>query len=228
MCPIGDTCPNGNADCASGYCDMSASPAVCACNENDPLQDCDKDGNPNGEDPNPTVPTAVDDGVFTGSVGTADTYDILGNDDFLTGSNTSIVATGGTYTGTVSFDPLTGEMTYTPDPSEAGTTVTVEYEVCNTAVTPEVCDTATVTIDVTAVCDTASAGNLNAGVCPIGDECPNGNADCASGYCDMSASPAVCACNPNDATADCDMDGNPNGTDPNPDTPIATDDGTYQ
>ena len=34
------------------------------CDASDVLQDCDYDGNSNGTDPNPSVPTAEDDGVF--------------------------------------------------------------------------------------------------------------------------------------------------------------------
>ena len=56
------------------------------------MQDCDGDGNPNGTDPNPSTPTAVDDGPVTGTyAGT--TTNILSNDDFLTGANTTITAT---------------------------------------------------------------------------------------------------------------------------------------
>ncbi len=39
-------------------------------------------------------------------------------------------------------------MTYTPTAAEAGTTQTVVYQVCNTAVTPNVCETATVSVTV--------------------------------------------------------------------------------
>ena len=119
-------------------------------------------------------------------MGTPGTVDILGNDDFLPGADTSITDTGnGTATGTVTFDPMTGEMTYTPAPGEEGTQVTVEYTVCNEAVDPAVCDTALVTIEVAPACDLT------------------------------------------DAAQDCDMDGNPNGTDPNPSVPTATDDGVF-
>lgn len=83
----------------------------------------------------------------------------------------------------MTFDPMTGEMTYTPTTDEEGTVVTVEYEVCNTAETPAVCDTATVTIEV--------------------------------------------SCNENDPMQDCDKDGNPNGTDPDTEIPVANDDGVY-
>ena len=45
-------------------------------------------------------------------------------------------------------------MQYTPAPGEEGTTVFVVYTVCNTAVTPNVCENATVTITVDAANDT--------------------------------------------------------------------------
>lgn len=50
----------------------------------------------------------------------------------------------------VSFDPITGTMTYTPDASEAESTVTIVYEVCNSTPNPDVCAIATVSIVVTA------------------------------------------------------------------------------
>ena len=109
--------------------------------------DCDNDGNPNSTDPNPLVPTAVDD-TFIAPIGEATTFNILTNDDFLPGADTSISQTGGTAGGTVSFDPLTGEVTYTPLDSESDTEVTIEYQVCNTAVDPVVCDIAIITITV--------------------------------------------------------------------------------
>jgi len=109
--------------------------------------DCDQDGNLNGTDPNPLVPTAADD-AFTAPIGEPTTFNILTNDDFLSGTDISITQTGGTAGGTVSFDPTTGEITYVPLDSELDTDVTIEYQVCNTAVNPAVCDTATITISV--------------------------------------------------------------------------------
>ncbi len=106
--------------------------------------DCDGDGNPNGTDPHPFVPTANDD-AFTAPVGTPTTYNILTNDDFLPNDgNTITTIPGGTATGTISYDPVTGLMSYTPPAGEAGTVVTVIYEVCQGTV----CAQATVTITV--------------------------------------------------------------------------------
>ena len=113
---------------------------------NDP--DDDNDGNPDTTDPNPLTPTTADD-LLTLINGTTGTVNVLDNDDFLPGTNTTIVDLGtGTAAGTVTFDPLTGEMTYVPANGEGGTTVTVNYQVCHTAVTPAVCEIATVTITI--------------------------------------------------------------------------------
>jgi hypothetical protein len=111
------------------------------------LLDCDKDGNPNGTDPNPKTATANND-VLTAIYGSTSTVNVLSNDDFLAGANTGITKTGGTAGGTVSFNSSTGVMSYTPTASEPGSSVTVVYQVCNTAVTPQVCASATVTISV--------------------------------------------------------------------------------
>ncbi len=109
--------------------------------------DDDNDGNPDVSDPNPLVPTTMDD-LLTVVEGTTATVNVLTNDDFVSGVNTSITQTGGTATGTVVFDPLTGELDYTPAAGEEGTTVTVIYQVCHTGVAPNVCEDATVSITV--------------------------------------------------------------------------------
>ncbi len=111
--------------------------------------DCDLDGNPNGTDPHVLVPTAVNDTV-TAPFGQASTVNILANDDFLANDgNTITQAAGGTAGGTVTFNPVTGIMSYTPLASESGTTVTVNYQVCQGTV----CATATVTIIVINGCN---------------------------------------------------------------------------
>ncbi|MEM8594090.1 MAG: hypothetical protein AAGF06_04645, partial [Pseudomonadota bacterium] len=68
----------------------------------------------------------------------------------------------GSAAGTASFDATTGEMTYTPAASETGE-VTLVYEVCNTTVTPNVCDSATVTMKVEPV--TTTPPTVDAPVC---------------------------------------------------------------
>ena len=91
-----------------------------------PQGDLDGDGNPDSTDPNPTVPTATDD-VVSAPFGGATTVNILTNDDYLANDGNTITQTGGTAGGVVSFDPVTGLMSYTPLATEAGTTVTVVY-----------------------------------------------------------------------------------------------------
>ena len=74
---------------------------------------------------------------------------ILTNDDYLPGSNTSITDVGtGSAGGEVLFDAATGEFSYTPLLEEAVSVVTVDYSVCHTGVTPSVCRTARITISV--------------------------------------------------------------------------------
>uniref|UniRef100_UPI0030C8346A T9SS type B sorting domain-containing protein n=1 Tax=Yeosuana marina TaxID=1565536 RepID=UPI0030C8346A len=76
--------------------------------------------------------------------------DYLDNADAANLGNTTITQNGGTAGGTVTFYPTTGTLDYTPLPGEAGTTVTVIYEVCNDASGAPVCATATITINVSA------------------------------------------------------------------------------
>ncbi|WP_083467641.1 DUF11 domain-containing protein, partial [Croceitalea dokdonensis] len=146
--------------------------------------DCDGDGNPNADDPNPTVATAVDDNT-TADVGVPKTLNILFNDDFLVGSTVTI--TGGTAAGTVSFDAVTGELTYTAIAAEDNSTVTVTYEVCNGTV----CDTATVFITIPACTDTDGDN-----VCDVDDSAPN---DPCEPMTDPNWIPV--------GTSDCDGDG---------------------
>ena len=94
--------------------------------------DIDNDGNPNGTDSNPYLPVANND-TATVKVGQATEVDLLSNDDFLPGANTTITSTGGTAAGTIAFNNLTGKLTYTPTLAEAGKDVTVIYEVTNSA-----------------------------------------------------------------------------------------------
>jgi gliding motility-associated-like protein len=140
------------------------------------LLDCDADGNSNATDPNIDAPIANNDQVTVGNTGTA-TINILTNDDFLSGTNTEITRqlppNDGTAKGTVTFNPLTGEMTYKRAPFETGL-VTMGYKVTNKAVSPPVSALAFVTI---------------------------------------------MACDLQDPLADCDGDGEPNGTDTAPTDP---------
>jgi gliding motility-associated-like protein len=110
--------------------------------------DCDADGNSNATDPNIDTPTASNDIVNIDNSGTA-TINVLVNDDFLPGVNTELTRQAspneGTARGTVSFDPLTGVMTYKRAPFEYGLK-TLGYKVTNKAANPPVSATAFVTI----------------------------------------------------------------------------------
>ncbi|MEO0038312.1 MAG: hypothetical protein RIQ59_1523, partial [Bacteroidota bacterium] len=67
------------------------------------------------------------------------------NDDFLANDgNTITQVAGGTAGGVVTFDPVTGMMSYTPLANESGSTVTIVYQVCQGTV----CATASVTVNV--------------------------------------------------------------------------------
>jgi hypothetical protein len=79
--------------------------------------DCDKDGNPNGTDPNPQV--LQQQRCLTAPFG--DQYsNVLSNDDFLPVASNVITRTGGDASGTVVFAPTTGIMSYTPSATEPG------------------------------------------------------------------------------------------------------------
>ncbi|CAN1578581.1 Bacterial TSP3 repeat [Spirosomataceae bacterium] len=111
--------------------------------------DCDNDGNTNGTDPNPLVPVATND-MLTAPQGVTSSVNVLTNDDFLPGAGTSLtVISGGTATGTATFNPLTGMLSYVPAPGETGL-VTLRYRVCNTVPNPDVCAEATVSITISA------------------------------------------------------------------------------
>ncbi len=120
--------------------------------------DCDGDGNPNGTDPNPLVATALND-VLLAPFGTTSIVNVLANDDYLPGANTSLTAVGGTYAGAALLDPLTGELSYVPAIMEPGTVVTLIYQVCNLDTIPNVCSNATVTITVPPAGDTDGDGD---------------------------------------------------------------------
>ena len=206
--------PAGTSD-ETDPCDPSATAVVTG--------DCDDDGNPNGTDPNPTVPTTADDSG-TAPIGTTTTIDVLGNDDYLDNTDTDNLGTttitevvGGTAGGTVVFDPTDGTLDYTPLPSEAGTVVTVVYEVCNDVSGTPVCEQATVTITVPPNPDSDGDGVLD------GIEVANGTDP--NDACDYNVADIT---EPITATTDCDNDGltdaeEINGPDGDPTTPDGTD-----
>ncbi|MCI5050900.1 MAG: T9SS type A sorting domain-containing protein [Candidatus Pacebacteria bacterium] len=112
------------------------------CDDTDP--DDDNDGNPDTTDPNPLVVVTNSDSGTTPEDQNI-VINVLSNDDFLPGTNTSLVDAGtGSAGGTISFDNMTGEMSYLPNTGEAGSTVTIVYTVCNTPT--GVCATETVSV----------------------------------------------------------------------------------
>ncbi len=172
-----------------------------ACNSANPNDTTDTDGDGVADvlDLNPNNPTAADD-MADVTVGQPAVIDILANDDYLANDSpynqgtTAITNTGnGTAGGAISFDPVTGELTYTPLPSEAGSSVTIEYQVCNTDPNPDACTTATVTVNAEAVVDTDMDGNPD-------NTDPNPNAPTATDDTGMtdSSTPATIAILDND------------------------------
>ena len=104
----------------------------------------------------PTTPTAVDDNAST-SEDTATPVTVLTNDTDPDNDidPTTVRVTGDPTNGTTSVNPVTGVITYTPNPNWSGTD-TFTYEVCDAT---ELCDTATVTVLVGPVNDAPVAVN---------------------------------------------------------------------
>lgn len=112
-----------------------------ACDDDD-----DNDGNPDATDPNPLLAATAPDLLDVTSLD-GNTVNILSNDDFLGNPNISLSMTAGTADASrVIFDPLVGNMIYTPIEAEAGQTLTVVYEVCY--LPTGVCGTNTVTLEI--------------------------------------------------------------------------------
>ncbi|MCC1484138.1 Ig-like domain-containing protein, partial [Winogradskyella immobilis] len=161
-------------------------------------EDTDGDGAPDIFDPNNNAPTVSDDSASV-DPGNSVTLNILQNDDYLNNNdpnnlgNTIISDTSnGNARGTVSFDPDTGEMTYTPLPGEEGATVTVEYVVCNDVnddspgtTTDDICRTAEVTITVSDPDSDGDGVPDSTDICPGGDDNVNADGDSVPDFCDL-------------------------------------------
>ncbi len=104
-------------------------------------------------------PHSKDDSYTGAKVSEAVKYAILDNDDFKGNNLTITKEVGGTALGTVSFE--NDSLVYTPNVSEANKTVTLKYEVCDTRFTPEMCDTAWVSIQVDALVIKATDDNAS-------------------------------------------------------------------
>ncbi|WP_373456496.1 beta strand repeat-containing protein, partial [uncultured Tenacibaculum sp.] len=185
----GTPLPNTDGDSLANACDL----------------DDDNDGNPDTTDTtNPNTPTAVDDST-SATAGVLQTVQILANDDFtdntdgngdpdninpasITTINT-VVGVNTTAGGTITYDADTGELNYLPLSSEGGTTVTIEYQVCNDitgdgATGDDVCSTAIVTITV-AIGDADGDGVLdNLDICAGGDDSADADSDGVPDFCD--------------------------------------------
>ncbi len=167
--------------------------------------DCDGDGNPNSTDPHVATAVANNDLVQIAGTG-AQTFNILANDDFLAGHSTMsrlIGNAGGTAQGTVSFNNVTGEMTYTPAVGETSGTKTIVYQVCNNSV----CATATITLsfcnpnDPAADCDGDGVTNGQEAI-----DGTNPNDACSLNFRSQTLIPSSAW-----LAADCDGDGVTNG-----------------
>lgn len=94
-----------------------------------PFVDSDLDGNPDDTDPN-TNTVVVGNDSFDSLEGESTTRNVLENDDFIASSDITITDLGtGNAGGTVVFNNLTGEVTYTPLAVEVNTNVTIDYRV---------------------------------------------------------------------------------------------------
>ena len=135
--------------------------------------DSDGDGVNDVVDPNPDGAVALPDEGFV-KLNEAIQIMVLDNDDFVAGADITLSHTGGTAKGSVSMDATTGALTYMPLPEEAGSTVTVIYQVCHKMV----CATATVTLEIEpdadgdGIGDSADPDDDNDGVEDIYDMCP--------------------------------------------------------
>ena len=143
---VSGTTPTGGS--ATDVSDTGTDPTGTTILNAESVDGPDMDTDPTN-DPTETIliPIAVND-LLTAPAGTTSTVNVLSNDNFLPGVNTTLIGLpGGTATGTVIFDPLTGIMSYKPAVGESGI-VTQRYKVCNTTPDPDQCAEAVVTITV--------------------------------------------------------------------------------
>ncbi len=105
------------------------------------------------------APAATDDTASTTEDGSVD-IDVVDNDSDVDGNldPTSVSIIAGPTNGTVTVDPVTGELTYTPDPDYNGPD-TITYQICDTTTPTALCDTATVAITVNPANDLPVANN---------------------------------------------------------------------
>lgn len=121
--------------------------------------DDDNDGNPDTTDPNPTMVVTMPDTLVVIAGDPDGTVNALENDDFIADPGVVVLQiTGGTISGSFDIDGSTGEVTYTPTEAEkmepGGSQLVMEYQVTNTAVTPEVSSTNVINVTVEEVLST--------------------------------------------------------------------------
>ncbi len=131
-------------------------------------------------------PPVANGDVATTSEDTPVVINVPSNDTDNNGNldNTSVTVTTPPSHGTATVDPVTGEITYTPNPNFNGTD-TLIYSICDTGM-PVICDTALVVITVTPVNDAPVANGDTATTdentpvvinAPSNDTDPEGNLD---------------------------------------------------
>ncbi len=110
-------------------------------------------------------PPVADDDTATTDEDTPVTVDVVANDTDVDGNldPTSVTIVDGPANGTATVDPVTGEVTYIPDPDYNGPD-TITYQVCDTSPTP-LCDTATISVTVNPV-DDAPVANPDSAATP--------------------------------------------------------------
>ncbi|MNJ86419.1 hypothetical protein D3C87_39130 [compost metagenome] len=134
--------------------------------------------------------------------------DVTSNDTDPDGNldNTSVTVVDQPSNGTVTVDPLTGAVTYTPNPGFSGTD-TLIYSICDTGM-PVLCDTALVVITVTP-CLSNPLNDCDGDGVTNGDEVADGtdpNDPCDFTLASQTLTPGAAWNN-----ADCDGDGVTNG-----------------
>lgn len=198
------------------------------------INDADDEGNPDGTDPNELTVTAVDDDAGGTGYAPGSPIDVLVNDDFLSNNDETNVGTttltdfgSGTCAGSPSFDADNGTLIYTAAVGEVAGTCTVVYEVCNTDPNPDVCDTATVLIN---LADTDDDGDGTPNLAEPGtetDPCiPSATGfpltkDCDNDGLDVSEEETA---GTDASDPDTDGDGALDGSDANPTTPTVLND----
>ncbi len=105
-------------------------------------------------------PPLANNDLVTTDIDSPVTVNPLGNDYDVNGDDLTVtIAPGGNPTnGTASVDPVTGEITYTPNPGFYGQD-TITYVICDGG-TPDLCDTAEIIVTIAPVVDEPNVGPI--------------------------------------------------------------------